>query len=57
MADSTPIADACKALKLSQADTEAVCTLVGVRTLGDLRVVLTRGEVEPLLAKRLAKLI
>lgn len=55
MNDTMPIADACAALKLSESDTAAVCALVAVRTLGDLRAVLERGEVDAALAKRLQK--
>ncbi len=46
---STPIADALVALRgaggLSAADCEGLGNLVGVRTLGDLVVVLARGEI------------
>lgn len=50
-----PIDEAAKALKLGKEDSEAVCALVGVRTLGDLLVVLERGEVDKALAAKLKK--
>lgn len=50
-----PIDEAAKALRLTKEDSEAVCALVGVRTLGDLLVVLERGEVEKALAGRIKK--
>ena len=58
-ADSTPIADALLALRdaggLTVADCGVLAGLVGVRTLGDLRTVLDRGEVEEKLARKLRK--
>ena len=50
-----PIDEAAKALKLGKEDSAAVCSLVGVRTLGDLLVVLERGEVDKALAGRIKK--
>lgn len=55
--DSTPIEEAGQALKLSAADRETIVALPGVRTLGDLRAVLERGEVEKALAAKLKKTI
>jgi hypothetical protein len=55
MNDTTPIEEAAQALGLSEEDSAAVLSLVGVRTLGDLRVVLERGEVEKALAATLKK--
>lgn len=57
MNDTTPIAEACDALGLDTAERLAVISLVGVRTLGDLRVVLERGEVEKALEKKLRKVL
>lgn len=57
MDDTTPIGEACDALGLSAADRTAILSLVGVRTLGDLRVVLDRGEVEKGLEKKLRKVL
>lgn len=53
--DTTPIGEACDALGLSADDRAAVLSLVAVRTLGDLRVVLERGEVPKELAAKLRK--
>lgn len=50
-----PITEAVKALSLSEDDRAVVLSLVGVRTLGDLRVILERGEVEKALAQKLKK--
>lgn len=49
--DTTPIQEAVEALGLP----EEVLTLPAVRTLGDLRVVLERGEVEKVLAQKIKK--
>lgn len=57
MNDTTPIADALAALDLSPDERAAVLALPAVRTLGDLRVVLERGEVEKGLAKKLGKVL
>lgn len=55
--DSTPIADALLSLRdmsvLTIADCAVVGAAVGVRTLGDLRVVIDRGELDEKLAKKL----
>ncbi len=45
MNDTMPINDALTALDLTEGELEALATLVGVRTLGDLRAVLERGDV------------
>lgn len=59
--DPTPIADALLALRdagmLTVTDCGMLGTMTGVRTLGDLRTVLDRGEVEEKLAKRLGKVL
>lgn len=58
-ADSTPIADALLVLRdagvLTGADCGVLAGLVGVRTMGDLRTVFDRGEVEEKLEKKLRK--
>lgn len=58
---STPIADALLALRdaggLTVGDCRGLADLVGVRTLGDLQVVLERGEVEEKLARKLRKVL
>lgn len=53
--DSTPIQDVVQVLNLDTDEGEAVLSLSGVRTLGDLRVVIERGEVEKALAAKLKK--
>ncbi len=50
-----PIDEAVKALKLGKEDSEAVCSLSGVRTLGDLLTVLERGKVDKILADKIRK--
>lgn len=55
MNDTTPIGEVVECLGLSPEDGAAVLSLVAVRTLGDLRVVLERGEVEKTLAAKLKK--
>lgn len=53
MNDTTPIGEVVKALALP-----ADClSLVGVRTLGDLKTVLERGEVEKGLAVTIGKVL
>ena len=56
-APSAPIHEALAALALTEAERAACVALTGVRTLGDLAVVLERGEVESVLAKKLKKLL
>lgn len=53
--DTTPIGVACDDLKLDKETRLAVLSLIGVRTLGDLRVVLERGEVPKELAAAVKK--
>jgi ADP-dependent phosphofructokinase/glucokinase len=50
----TPITEAVQALGLNEAERAAVCSLPGVHTLGDLRIVLERKEIDD--AKLAAKL-
>lgn len=57
MNDTTPIREACDELRLSAEDRAAVVSLIAVRTLGDLRVVLERGEVPKELAAKLRKVL
>lgn len=55
-APSTPIVDALKALGLTEAERDTILALAHVRTLGDLPVVLDRGEVtDAALAKKIKK--
>lgn len=53
--DTTPIAEACDELRLGKEERTAVLSLIAVRTLGDLRTVLERGEVPKELAAKLKK--
>lgn len=55
MNHGTPIDEAVKAMELSDTDSAVILALPGVRTLGDLVVVLERGDVEAKLAARLRK--
>lgn len=57
--DPMPIADALLQLRplLTPVDCEALGNLSGVRTLGDLRTVLERGEVEGALGKKLRQVL
>ena len=55
MNHGTPIDEALQALPLSDAEREACTALAGVRTLGDLLIVLERGEIESKLAAKLKK--
>lgn len=59
--DPTPIADALLVLRdvgaLTVAECGALATVVGVRTLGDLRTVLDRGEIEEKLEKKLRQVL
>lgn len=51
-----PIADwAAKQKDLTPDDRAAICALVGVRTAGDLRTVLERGDVPKDLAKKIER--
>lgn len=53
-----PIADwACAQKGLNAEDRDALASLVGVRTLGDLLTVLERGEVEKGLAGKVRKVL
>lgn len=55
--DTTPIELAITALRLDAEDRAAVLTLPGVRTFGDLRVVLDRGDAPKELAVKLKKVL
>lgn len=55
--DTTPIELAITALRLDAEDRAAVLVLPGVRTLGDLRVVLDRGDAPKELAAKLRKVL
>lgn len=57
MDDTTPIREACDELRLTAEERLAVIALVAVRTLGDLKVVLERGEVPKDLAAKLRKVL
>ena len=57
MNDTTPIAIAVDDLKLDKDERLAVISMIAVRTLGDLRVVLERGEVPKELAAKLKKVL
>ena len=57
MNDTTAIQDALKELSLTADERAACAALVGVRTLGDLKAVLERGEVGKELAAKLRKVL
>ena len=57
MNDTTPIQEALKALPLTPDERAAVVALPGVRTLGDLVVVLERGDVPKELAAKIRKVL